>query len=71
MVVRGEGVLFFFNGCVNGESRCNGGGVCVARRNESGDSAVLGGLVRGEVGEIFQCVGFNNNRFIDRVRPHL
>ena len=28
-------------------------------------------VVRGEVGEIFQCVGFNNNRFIDRVRPHL
>ena len=28
-------------------------------------------VVRGEVGEIFHCVGFNNNRFIDRVRPHL
>ena len=28
-------------------------------------------VVRGVVGEIFHCVGFNNNRFIDRVRPHL
>ena len=71
MVVRGEGVLFFFNGCGNGESRCNGRGKLLALRKASGDSAVLDGLVRGEVGEIFQCVGFNNNRFIDRVRPHL
>ena len=35
------------------------------------DSAVLEGLAQGEVGEIFHCVSFNNNRFIDRVRPHL
>ena len=48
VVVRGKGVLFFFNGCGNGESRCNGRGELLALQKASGDSAVLDGLVRGE-----------------------
>ncbi len=46
MVVRGEGVLFFFNGCGNGESRCNGRGELLALQKASGDSVVLERLVK-------------------------
>ena len=66
-----EGLSLFCNGCKGGEVRCNGRGKPAPLRKARGIVRFWEGWCRARDGVIFHCVGFNSNRFIDRLKPPL